>query len=104
MVHWVTAAFVPLGKDEKRESQSTQCTGQRASRKRTQVKSIEYRNLTKKLKKRVNFLRNEKLAKEAEEIDTFTAQRDIANLFKSMKSGTDTFGNIKRNNKMQILG
>ena len=70
-----------------------------ASRKGIQIKSTEYRNLTKKLKKRVNHLRNEKLAKEAEEIDKFATQRDIVNLFKSMKSGTDTFGKIKRNNK-----
>ena len=38
----------------------------------------------------MNLLRNQKLAKEAEEIDNYAKQRDIINLFKSMKSGIDT--------------
>lgn len=69
------------------------------ARKGIQIKSIEYKNLTKQLKKRVNYLRNIKLAKEADEINKFATQRDIVNLFKSMKSGNDTFGDTRRSNK-----
>ena len=55
-------------------------------KKEVKVKSDDYKSLTKKLKKRVNLLRNQKLATEAEEIDNYASQRDIINLFKSMKS------------------
>ena len=71
------------------------------SRKEVQVKSDDYKSLTKKLRKRVNLLRNQKLATEAEEIDNYASQRDIINLFKSMKSGIDTFGDIRRSNKCE---
>lgn len=53
--------------------------------------SIQYKEISKKIKKRVYHLRNEKLKTEAEEINQFYNKRQIENLFKAFKYGNQTF-------------
>ena len=48
--------------------------------------SASYKITTKKIKKRVVFLRNEKLSLEAEEINDHATKREIEELFRSIKS------------------
>ena len=65
-------------------------------RRNVQVKTDVYKQLTKKLKKRVNLLRNKKLADEANEINEHACRRDIENLYRCMNTNGNTFGEIKR--------
>lgn len=57
-----------------------------------------YRTLTKKIKKRVNKLRNDKMKQEAEEINQFATNREVEELFRSFKSDGSTFKTTKRKN------
>ena len=68
-------------------------------RKNHRVDTDEYKQTTKKLKKRIKFLRNKKLADEANEINEHANRRDIENLYKCMKSSDDAFDDIKRRKK-----
>ena len=65
-------------------------------RRNFQMSSAEYKILIKRLKKRIIFLRNEKLAKEANEINEHACRRDIENLYRCMKSNGNTFRDVKR--------
>ena len=56
------------------------------TRKRFVPSSLAYKYLTKTLKKRVNKLKNEKLAKEALEINKYATNRDVENLYRSFIS------------------
>ena len=55
----------------------------------------EYKNLTKKIKTRVNSLRNDKLQQEAEEINEHANRRQVEELYRSMKSDGASFQNIQ---------
>ena len=70
-----------------------------AERKTRHRDSEDYKQLTKSLKKRVNHLRNEELAREADEINDHATRREVENLYRCMKSGSNTFKEIKRMKK-----
>ena len=53
--------------------------------------SDAYKILTKKIKKQVNQLRNEKCAKEAEEINEYADKKQIEDLYRSFKSDNSSF-------------
>lgn len=65
---------------------------------KSQRGSQVYRTLTKKIKKRVNKLRNDKMKQEAEEINQFATNREVEELFRSFKSDGSTFKTTKRKN------
>jgi len=50
--------------------------------------SKEYQKLTKKIKKRITYLKNERLKLEAESINQFAAKREIEDLFRAAKDNT----------------
>ena len=68
-------------------------------RKSIERDSENYKKLTKLLKKRVNHLRNEKLAKEADEINEHATRREVENLYRCMKTVSNTFAEVKRKKK-----
>ena len=55
--------------------------------------------MTKKIKRRVNKLRNAKLQQEANEINHFAAKREVEDLFRSFKADGSTFKSTKRKNR-----
>ena len=58
--------------------------------------SPEYKRITKKIKQRIGMLRNDKLRKEAEEINEYANLRQIEDLFRKIKSDGSTFRNTKQ--------
>ena len=58
--------------------------------------TAEYKNSTKKIKKRVSQLRNEKLRIEADEINKYASKREVEHLFRAIKTEDSTFKNTKR--------
>ena len=73
------------------------------SRQNTNKESDAYKELTKKLKKRIKFLRNCRLKEEAREINRFATNREIENLYKKFKKDSSTFRNFKTSNKCEPL-
>ena len=61
--------------------------------------SDRYKEATKKIKKRVKFLRNEKLRNEANEINEHANRREVEQLYRRMKSNDSALKTIKSNNK-----
>ena len=61
--------------------------------------SNEYKNLTKSIKKRVKKLRNEKIRKEADEINSYATKRQIEALYRSFKDEGSSFKDVKQNDK-----
>ena len=61
--------------------------------------SIAYKELCKKIKKRVQFLRNQKLQIEADELNQFANKRQIENLFQAFKDDSHTFKTCPSNEK-----
>ena len=59
------------------------------------MRSEEHRQLTKKIKKRVKHLRNERLQREAEEMNEFANRRKIEELYKKMKADDAPFKNLR---------
>ena len=57
--------------------------------------SDEYKILTKKIKKRVNNLKNEKCAKEADELNEYANKKQIEDLYRSFKSDNSSFTKYK---------
>ena len=57
--------------------------------------SENYKRITRDIKSRVNHLRNEKIAKEAMEMNEFASRRQIAELYRSFKNDNSTFKEIK---------
>ena len=51
----------------------------------------QHKSLTKEIKKRVSHLRNEKVAKEVDELNDYANKRQIENLFRSFKSDNSSF-------------
>ena len=63
-------------------------------RSRMNMGSLAYKELSKKIKRRIALLRNEKLRREAEEINDYANFRQIEELFRNIKSDGSTFKNI----------
>ena len=63
------------------------------SRQNTDKTSNEYKELTKKLKKRIKFLKNQRLKQEASNINTFATNKEIEQLYKRFTSDTSPFLN-----------
>jgi len=57
--------------------------------------SKEYLTKSKEIKKRIQFLRNEKLKSEAEDINRYANQKEIEKLFRSIKKESTAFKDIK---------
>ena len=74
-----------------------------AERKPFDKSTNEFQQLTKSIKKRINFLKNEKLEKEAEEINEFANQKKVEALYRSFKSDNSSFTE-KKNEKRCDLG
>ena len=55
------------------------------------VNDIKYKEVTRAIKKRVIHLRNEKLQREANEINENASRRQVEQLYRSMKDGNTTF-------------
>ena len=60
------------------------------------IGSQQYKNITKNIKKRVNWLRNEELRIEAEEINEYANNRQIEELFRRIKADNSTFKKTTR--------
>jgi hypothetical protein len=67
-----------------------------AERSKFSLGTTEFKSITKNIKKRVSFLRNEKLRLEAEEINKYASKREVEELFRAIKTDDSTFKNIKR--------
>ena len=61
--------------------------------------SDEYKTATKQIKKRVKFLRNEKLKNEANEINEHASRREVEKLYRRMKSSDSAFKSINNTSK-----
>ena len=59
------------------------------------MQSPQYKKVSKAIKKRVTWLRNEKLRSEAEEINEYANTREIEELFRSIKADGSTFKNTR---------
>ena len=55
----------------------------------------EYKNITRSIKNRVNALRNDKITKEAREINEFSNRRKVEELYRSFKSDNSSFKYVK---------
>lgn len=58
-----------------------------------------HKSVTKMIKKRVKFIRNQKLLLEAEQINHHATRRETEELFRKMKADGSSFQPIRRNNK-----
>ena len=70
-------------------------------RQNTSTNSDAYKNLTKKLKNRIKFLRNMRIKQEASEINLFATNKEIERLYKKFKTNNTTFKNIKSTTKCE---
>ena len=61
--------------------------------------SAEYKTATKQIKKRVRFLRNEKLTNEANEINEHASRREVEELYRRMKSSDSAFKSVNNTSK-----
>ena len=61
--------------------------------------TFAYKKATKSIKKRVHYLRNQKLRQEAESINQHATRRQTEELFRQVKSDSSSFKPTKRNNK-----
>ena len=66
-----------------------------AKRMETNMHTIQYKELTKSIKKRVKQLKNDRLREEAEKINEFANKRKIEQLFKEIKSKNSAFKEIR---------
>ena len=67
-------------------------------KRRTQsdIQSLEHKIISKKIKKRVGYLRNEKLRIEAEEINYYASKRQVEELYRTIKADSSTFKNTRQ--------
>ena len=63
------------------------------------VGSEYYKSATKRIKKHIRKLRNEKLSREAENINLHNNERQIEELYRSFKDDNSSFQNVKTNTK-----
>ena len=67
-------------------------------KRRTQsdIQSLEHKIISKKIKKPVGYLRNEKLRIEAEEINYYVSKRQVEELYRTIKADGSTFKNTRQ--------
>ena len=65
--------------------------------------SDEYKKLSKKVKKRVHYIRNLKIRNEAMQINYHATRRETEELFRNMKWESSSFKSIRRNNKCESV-
>ena len=67
-------------------------------KRRTQsdIQSLEHKIISKKIKKQVGYLRNEKLQIEAEEINYYVSKRQVEELYRTIKADGSTFKNTRQ--------
>ena len=58
-----------------------------------------YKKSTKEIKKRIRYIKNQKLRHEAELVNNHATRREIEELFRQMKTNGSVFKDTKRNNK-----
>ena len=58
-----------------------------------------YKKSSKEIKKRIRYIKNQKLRHEAELINNHATRREIEELFRQMKTNGSVFKDTKRNNK-----
>ena len=63
--------------------------------------SEDYKDLTKKLKKQVNKLRNQKLNNEANEINQYSSRKQIEDLYRTFKADNSSFKEVKTSNRCE---
>lgn len=63
--------------------------------------SDTYNSLTKKIQKHVRYLRNNRLLREAEQINSHATRRETEELFRLMKNNDSSFRSIKKTNKCE---
>ena len=63
--------------------------------------SEDYKDLTKKLKKQVNKLRNQKLNNEANEISQYTSRKQIEDLYRTFEADNSSFKEVKTSNRFE---
>ena len=68
-------------------------------RSKHKIGSQEYKSYTKKIKTRIRFLRNEKLKREAEEINENANRREIEELYRRLKTDAASFKNLRGKQK-----
>lgn len=61
--------------------------------------SEAYKDLTKMLKNRIRFLRNERIKEEANTINSMSTRREVENLYKNFKRISSSFKSVKSTNK-----
>ena len=59
-----------------------------------QTGTVHYKELTKIIKKRVKYLRNQRLLKEADEINEYSNRRKIEDMFRKIKDCDSAFKNL----------
>ena len=59
----------------------------------------EYKSITKLIKKRTWFLRNEKIKTEADEINLYADRKEVEKLYRSIKRESTVFQNLPRKEK-----
>ena len=64
--------------------------------------STEYKTITKAVKKRITFLRNEKLRNEADEINENASRRQVAELYTNMKDCNTTFKQLREKQPVRL--
>lgn len=60
---------------------------------------IAYKKLTKAIKKRTTHLRNEKLQREAENINEYASRKQVEDLYRNMKIGNTSFKKLHRKSR-----
>lgn len=65
--------------------------------------TADYNETTKKIKKRVRYLRNMKMAAEAQEIEQFATRKQIDQLYRTFKTDYSTFKNKTTSNRCDPL-
>ena len=68
-------------------------------RRKNNIGSQEYKSYTKKIKPRIRFLRNEKLKREAVEINDNASRRQIEELYRRLKTDSMSFKNLRDKQK-----
>ena len=63
--------------------------------------SSTYKSLTKMLKARINKLKNEKLAKEALDLNQYASQKQVEHLYRTFKSDNSSFKTVKTSKKCE---
>ena len=60
-----------------------------------EMNSDQHKSLTKQIKERIRYLRNQQLQKEADEIDIRSQKREIEELYRSFRNDNSAFQNVK---------